>query len=137
MTTLTPQQLTAIKGEACRRDLKRFIREFWHVVEPSQPFQDGYHIDAICDHLANLKDIRNLVINIPPRMGKSTLICVLWFCWYWISNPSARFIYASYSLQLSTRDSIRCRTLIESDLYQAYYGHIFTLRPDQNTKTRF
>ena len=132
---LSQQEINALKGEAARRDLKRFIREFWFVVEPTTPFQEGYHVDAICDHLVHIRDIRNLIINMPPRMGKSTMICVLWFCWYWASSPSTRFIFSSYASQLSIRDSIRCRQLIESDLYQSYFGQVFSINED--TKAKF
>ncbi|MBN9658641.1 MAG: phage terminase large subunit [Acidobacteria bacterium] len=47
-----------------------------------------------------------------------------------------RSIYASYSAQLSTRDSVRCRRLIESDWYRTRWPHI-RLTSDQNQKTRF
>ncbi len=135
--TFHPTDITRIKGEAARRDLKRFIKEFWPVVEPVVPFQDGFHVDAICDHLTHLKEIRNLLINCPPRIGKSTIIGVLWFAWLWASFPSERFVYTSYSKDLATRDSVRSRGVVESDLYRSYYGHAFSLTSDQNTKTRF
>lgn len=135
--TFNPTDITRIKGEAARRDLKRFIKDFWNEVEPTTPFQDGYHVDAICDHLTHLKEIRNLLINCPPRIGKSTIIGVLWFAWYWATHPSERFVYSSYSRDLATRDSVRSRRVIESEQYRSYYGHSFTLTSDQNTKTRF
>ena len=120
-----------------RESLKAFIQYFWHIVEPSNPFIPGYHVDAICDHLAHLKEIRNLLINMPPRFAKSTICCVMFFAWYWITHPSCRFVFASYSNQLSIRDSVRSRRLIESDLFRAFYGNVFTLTSDQNTKHRF
>jgi hypothetical protein len=38
---------------------------------------------------------------------------------------------------LSIRDSVKCRTLIESPWYQRFWGDCFALASDQNTKTRF
>lgn len=133
---LTPEQIKQLKGEPPRRSLKQFIRAFWHVIQPQAKLVEGYFLDAIVEHLEHIKDVRNLLICLPPRMGKSTLCC-LWFAWYWITHPEARFLFASYSLQLSTRDSLYSRRVIESDLYKSYYGHLFTLTTDQNTKTRF
>src|SRR5262249_38441119 len=38
---------------------------------------------------------------------------------------------------LVTRDSVACRRLIQSDEYQAAWGHIFHMTSDQNVKTLF
>src|SRR5271170_5125659 len=60
------------------RDLRRFVRLAWHVVEPATPFIEGWHIDAVCEHLMAVSrgDIRNLLINIPPRHMKSLAVGV-------------------------------------------------------------
>ena len=44
---------------------------------------------------------------------------------------------ASYAHSLSVRDSVKCRRLIESALYQRRWGGRFELTSDQNTKVRF
>ncbi len=126
-----------LRAELCRKDLQEFIKHLWHVVEPSQPFIENYHIDALCDHLANIDQIGNLLICMPPGFAKSLLVSVFFPAWRWISNPAERFIYASHSASLAQRDSLRCRRVIESPLYQQYYGHLFKLTEDQNTKTRY
>jgi len=128
-----------IKGELSRRSLKEFIKFFWPIVEPAGQFVDGFHLDAICDHLVALtkRDIKNLIINIPPRHCKSTLCSVVFPAWQWLHNPSEQFLYTSYSINLAERDSTRCRRLIDSDLYRKCYGERFTLTEDQNTKRRF
>jgi predicted phage terminase large subunit-like protein len=131
--------LELIQGEKARRSFKEFVRLFWPVVEPATPFVDGWHVDAVCQHLEALKDgtVRNVLINIPPRHGKSLLVAVFFPAWLWLHNPSHRFLCSSYSLQLSIRDSVKCRRLIESPLYQKCYGHIFQLTSDENRKQRF
>lgn len=134
---LSAKQITEFKAEASRRDLKRFIKEFWCIVEPTVPFVDGYHVDAICDHLANIEEIENLLICMPPGFAKSLLVSVFFPCWWWATKPSDRFIYASHSLSLSERDSMKCRRIIGSDLYQSYYRHVFQISDDQDTKRRF
>ncbi len=134
---LTPEHITAVRAEASRRDLKRFVKEFWNVVEPSVPFVDGYHVDAICDHLAHIEDIENLLICMPPGCAKSLKVSVMFPCWWWTTHPSDRFLFASHSLSLSERDSMKCRRIIGSDLYQSYYRHVFRISDDQDTKRRF
>jgi predicted phage terminase large subunit-like protein len=128
-----------IIGELSRRSLKQFIKHFWPIVEPSSPFVDGWHIDAICDHLVALtkRQIRNLLINLPPRHCKSTLCSVIFPAWQWLHSPGEKFLYTSYAFQLAERDSVRCRRLIDSSLYQKCYGHLYKMSEDQNTKRRF
>jgi len=115
------------------------VRQAWPVIEPLTPFVPGWHIDAIVDHLEAVTrgDIRNLLINVPPRHMKSLLVSVLWPAWEWILHPERRWLYSSYTASLSIRDSVKCRTLIESPWYQRFWGDRYALASDQNTKTRF
>ena len=55
-------------------------------MEPSTPFVPGFHIDAIIEHLEAVTrgQIRNLLINVPPRHMKSLLVSVFWPAWEWI-----------------------------------------------------
>src|SRR5580698_2097973 len=125
-----------IERERAARSLREFVRQAWHVIEPSAPFVPGFHIDAIIDHLEAVTrgDIRNLLINIPPRHMKSLLVSVLWPAWEWIQHPERRWLFSSYAATLSIRDSVKCRTLIESPWYQRFWGDRYALESDQNTK---
>lgn len=115
------------------------MRDAWHVVEPATPYVHGWHIDAICGHLeaATFGQIRNLIINIPPRCMKSLLVCVFWPTWVWTFRPESRWVFASYSDRLTIRDSLKCRRIIDSPWYQRNFGHVFRLAGDQNQKARF
>lgn len=126
-------------GGTPRIDLRTFIAEAWHVVEPATPYVPGWHLDAIADHLEAVTrgEIRNLIINIPPRHMKSLSVCVFWPCWAWTTTPAMRWLFSSYSDRLATRDSLKCRRLIQSPWYQARWGSMFRLTGDQNEKTRF
>ena len=57
--------------------------------------------------------------------------------WTWATQPSKKFLYASYSASLSIRDSTKCRRLIDSPWYQAHFGDKFHLSGDMNQKSRF
>ncbi len=128
-----------VQAEEAKRRLADFVRFGWHVVEPSTPFVSGFHIDAICEHLEAVSrgQIRNLLINIPPRHMKSLAVSVFWPAWEWIAAPHSRWLFASYAASLSVRDSLKCRRLILSPWYQRHFGDCFTLTGDQNEKTRF
>jgi len=133
----------AIRYEKDRRiasaSLYEFVKQSWHVVEPGVPFVHGWHIQEICEHLEAIStgEIRKLLINIPPRHSKSTIVSVIWPMWEWLTDPSQKFLAASYSGSLSIRDNIKARRLVLSPWYQERWGHMFRLSGDQNAKQRF
>ncbi len=123
--------LRTVEAEEMRRDLKKFVIGAWKYVDPA-PFVDGWCLDAICEHLMALSKgyFRFLLINIPPRHSKSTICSVLWPVWGWLQKPDERFLCASYSLDLSTRDNLKKRNLIDSQWFQDRYGQDFKLATD-------
>lgn len=125
------------KKELCTRSFYHFVKEFWTTCE--RKFVDGWHIKAICDHLQALYEgrIRNLLINIPPRHGKSLLINVFFPAWCWAKNPEKRFLFFSYAKSLTIRDSLKCRQVIQSEKFKNMFGDMFSLLKDQNAKGRF
>lgn len=122
-----------------------FLRNAWKYIDASR-WQDGWAMEAIAEHLQAVTDgeIRRLIINVPPRCGKSSLVSVAFPAWAWAqsqisptSGPGVQFLCASYAQQLVLRDSVKCRRLIESPWYQGLWGDRFQLSGDQNTKSRF
>jgi predicted phage terminase large subunit-like protein len=123
-----PSLREQVQAEKARRSLSQFIRQAWHLVDPAE-YVHGWIIDAIAEHLMAVTagQIRDLLITVPPRHAKSTSVAVMWFCWSWIDHPQTRWLYASYSLSLSERDSRKCRTILESPWYQRNFGGSFKL----------
>ena len=116
-----------------------FIKQAWHAIEGSVPFIDNWHIQAIAEHLEACyrRDIKNLLINIPPRTSKSTIISVMFPAWVWLRNPEERFMYASYASALSNEHGYKCRTLITSNWYQERFSKFYQLSKDQKAKGFF
>ena len=106
--------------------LPKFVELAWDIVEPSQPFIGGWHIDEICYHLTAVSagDIRNLLINIPPGMSKSLLACVFWGVHDWIQNTDRKWMFGSFDGGLTIRDSRRALGLVESEWFQARWPHV-------------
>lgn len=128
-----------VLAEQARRSLARFVKDAWPVVEPGTLFVNGWHLQAITQHLQAVfqGSIRNLLITMPPRHCKSLSVSVFFPCWVWLTRPAWRFLFASYAQTLSIRDSVKCRRLIESPWYQTRWGHLYHLTSDQNQKIRF
>lgn len=119
--------------------LAEFVRGAWHVVEPGRELVWNWHIDAICEHLEGVSrgDIRQLIVNVPPRHMKSLLVSVFWPAWEWHYMPWTRWLYASFAEKLSKRDAVKTRRLIGSPWYRRRWGHVYSLTSDQNEKLRY
>jgi predicted phage terminase large subunit-like protein len=100
-----------------------FVIEAWHVLEPETEFVDGWHVQAICQHLEAVTDgrITRLLINVPPGSMKSLLVSVLWPAWEWGPRnlPGKRYISTSFNEDNVSRDTRKTRDLIQSEWYQA------------------
>lgn len=128
-----------IEAEMAKRKLREFLRVVWPLFNPGTPFQNNWHLDAMCDHLEAVfrNQIRRLVINLPPRIGKSSVVSVAFPAWCWTNRPEYKAIYSSYAGSLATRDSVSTRSVIMSPWYRRHYGHLFRLTDDTNLKMRF
>jgi predicted phage terminase large subunit-like protein len=115
------------------------MRVAWPTAEPATQYVHGWHLDAIAEHLQAVSQgqIQRLLINMPPRHMKSLAVSVFWPAWEWITRPGLRYLCASYAQTLSTRDSVKCRRLIQSPWYQRRWADRFNLTGDQNSKLRF
>jgi len=70
-----------------------------------------------------LQDVYNgkckrLIINIPPRYGKTELAVKSFIAWSLAKNPQSKFIHLSYSSDLALDNSSQTKEYIESDAYQ-------------------
>jgi predicted phage terminase large subunit-like protein len=125
--------------EECEDNLVSFMAAGWHVLEPANPFKSNFHIDAIAEFLTAITygQIRNGVINIPPRHAKSLTISVFWPTWEWLKQPSLRYITSAYRTALARRDNGKALQLIESPWFQKRWGHQVRIRKDMRSKSRF
>lgn len=124
--------------EKAEKSFYEFVRQSWHVIK-GDDFYDGWHIGAMCEHAEALfrREILRLIINVPPRTTKSTVLSIMLPAWIWIHKPEEQFLYASHSRDLAHEHSILSRQLITSEWYQARWGYKFRLIDDQNTKGKF
>lgn len=122
-----------------RGKLHTFLAQAWPIFEGGREFTDGWAIGAISEHLQAVieGEIKDLLINQPPRTTKSSLCAVCLTPWTWIHFPSTQFFYTSYSDKLSIRDHVKARRLIESSWYQTRWRDAYQLTDDQNTKIRY
>jgi predicted phage terminase large subunit-like protein len=138
------RMLSDLEAHDYEDSLYEFLKAGWRYIDPN-PFVDSWHLGAIAEHLQAVCDgeITRLIINQPPRTSKSSML-VAFDPWVWAqrdttdtSGPGVQFLHASYAQNLSIRDSVKTRRMIESPWYQRYWGHRVQITSDQNTKIRF
>lgn len=124
-----------LQNESNNISLREYIKRVWPIIDGSK-YIHNWHIDCLADHLEALyqRQIKKLIICIPPRMGKSQICSVAYPTWVWTKDPSTQIYTASYSKELCDRDAWRSRLLIQSSWYQKRWGDLFTLAQDSNRK---
>lgn len=127
-----------IEKALCEKSLMFFMETFWPVVNGS-PFKQGWHLEAICEHLEAVSEcqIRRLMINGPPRSSKSTPASVFWPVWDWIKRPYRTWLTAGNTQRLAVGFNYFSRAIIRSEKFQKYWGHIFQLALDNDLKTQY
>jgi predicted phage terminase large subunit-like protein len=132
-----PEILVRVRAEAARRSFKEFVKQAWPVIEPGTPLIWGWSMDAVVEHLEAVvrRDIKRLVITVPPGASKSKLTRVLLPPWQWVSDPYHKFLSASYALDLTIRDNLEARRVVTSDWYQDTFG--LKIAEDDGGKTGF
>jgi predicted phage terminase large subunit-like protein len=139
LAAIDRELLARVDTLLAEKSLYDFVRQAWHVVEPGKQLRDNWHISLICAMLERVyhRDARRLIINIPPRCMKSTLVSVMFPVWCWLQDPTHQFLSISHNATLSTRDALKSRRLLQSPWFQQRWRGRFILTGDQNQKTRY
>ena len=123
----------------CEESLSHYVESAWSHFN-SSPFVHNWHVDAIADHLQAclLGDIKDLIISVPPRFGKSSLVSVAGPTWMWgpAGQPDTKFLTFSYGARLSMRDAGYSRQLMNCGWYRRRWSS-FHLLGDVNRQTRY
>lgn len=127
----------SIDRDKCRQSMKEFVHSAWSLVEPNSPLGWNWHLDEFCSVLESVYrgEIKRLIVNVPPGSSKSLFFSVFFNAWVWANNPSKRFLTASYTPDLTIRDNLRLRSIVQSEWYIDRFG--VKLSSDQNAKERF
>jgi predicted phage terminase large subunit-like protein len=132
--------MTEDEYAACEESLYAYYVAAWQFFD-SAPFRSSWHLEAVCEHVQACLEgsIPDLIINIPPRCSKSSIISVASPTWWWgpRNMPGTKFLTMSYGQDLSTRDSVRSRRLIQSRWYRNKWKDKFNLAYDVNLKKRY
>lgn len=121
-----------------RGSLVEFNKKVFATIDPATKYLHNWHIDLICEYLeaCTKKDIKRLIINIPPRHLKSILVTVGWPAWMLGRNPSEQIVASSYAGSLAIKHSVDCRTVLQALWYKNTFPAV-QLTDDMNMKSEF
>jgi len=121
-----------------RQDFCAFLEKAFYTITPGTRFDYNWHISAISEYLMACKrrEIKRLIINIPPRSLKSTIGTVAFPAFLLGHDPSTKIMAASYSKQLSIMHSVQCRLVMESEFYKRIFPRTI-ISPDDNQKASY
>jgi predicted phage terminase large subunit-like protein len=125
-------------GKFLKYNFKSFLLKCFYTLAPGTKFIDNWHIDLILEYLEEIErcHISRLIINVPPRSLKSTIISVSWPAWLLGQNPTRKIIVASYSLGLSLKHSQDTRLIMNSHWYKRLFP-LTRIAKGANEKSKF
>lgn len=114
---VTKEQRQVLMEEARRELARRTMGDFVLYVDDN--YRMNWHHRLLCDYLDKLacKEIRRLMVFMPPRHGKSELVSRKFPAYLLGRNPDTSIISCSYSADLASRMNRDVQRLIDSERY--------------------
>lgn len=106
-----------------RLDPSCFAEKVFTTLEPGTLFSHSWHLDHIAWQLQRVLrgEIRRLIINVPPRSGKSIAVTVALPMFALGHDPRRRIICVSHTAELARKFSIDRRTIALTPWYRALF----------------
>lgn len=98
------------------------------------PYPHIQKIVAVLEAVASGK-LKRVIINIPPRYGKTEVVVKMFIPWGLALNKMARFIHLSYSADLALNNSATSKEYIQSEIFQKMWP--MELKVDQQAKSNW
>lgn len=107
-------------------------RDFELSCPPSRP--SHYTTIAEALHGVLIGKTKRLIINVPPRYGKTEMV-IHFVAWALARYPASNFLYISYAHNLAARQTQYIRDIISLSQYKSLFG--IALRSDSQAKDYF
>lgn len=123
----------SVLREILLEDFTRYLKWSFKTKHNTKIILKEFHID-ICKSLVKVYsgDIKNLVINMPPRSGKTEIVNTF-IEWTLTKHPNSKYIMTSYSDTLVSNSSQQIRDIINSVEHSELFG-IATKKDTQSKK---
>ena len=104
---------------ALRNDYLLFIERCFATLEPGTPFQENWHLLAIAEQLRLIDEgtLKRLIINVPPRSGKSIMSTIGYSAWRHGRDPRTRIICVSSDDSLVRALAVSYQAIVKSEWF--------------------
>ena len=118
----TPSEYDALNA-ICRESLEAFTCKAFTIAEAGNQFEYNWHIGCIADHLQAVYkgEIDKLIINMPPRAGKTLSTSVALPAWAMGKTPTIKFMLTSFKAPLAENMTRKTRAVMKSDWYKSCF----------------
>lgn len=89
-------------------------------------FQRPEHIQTIIKALSKIEsgEIKRLMINVPPRFGKSYLVSTIFPTWYLGKNPDKNIIFSTYGQSLADDFGRQVRNIVQDEKFGFVFPNV-------------
>jgi len=123
---------------AISHNFNMFAEQVFQTLRSGKTYIETIATKLIIDSLLRMEhnEYNNLLINIPPRTLKSTIVSIAFTAWIFGKDPTAQVVCISYSDELAKDFSNATRKILESDWYQSAFPKT-KISQIKNTETKF
>lgn len=109
----------ALLNAAYRQSFTAFLQKAWAWIEGGEEIKWNWHLDAMAHRLNRVAkgEVNRLMINMPPRNGKSNITSAIWIAYMLGQNPKYNFVCVSYSNDLSVKLARICISIMTAPWY--------------------
>ncbi len=106
-----------------RQDFMAFFMKVFATLEPGIGFAPNWHYEHLAWQLERVRrgEVRRLIINVPPRSGKSVLASVAWPMFVLGQDPTRRLICVSHTEELARKFNVDRRTIAQQPWYRSLF----------------
>ena len=114
---------TTLLTELVRDDLASFTRLAFRAIAPGTDFRTLWFHRALWEKLRQVErgECRRLIVTVPPRSGKSTLVSVALPAWVLGRDPRRKLLCLSFGNDLARALAVQCREVVEAPWYREIF----------------
>lgn len=133
---IRPENTDFIRG-VLASDVLTFTRYFFKA-QFGRKFIVGKHHVAIANALGEVLrgECTRLIVNVPPRYGKTELVVKNFIAMGLALNPAAKFLHLSYSATLAEDNSVSVKDILNLDAYKRLFPAT-RIKEGADTKTKW
>lgn len=122
-----------LAAHLARTDLHNFLRCVIHVLYPKTAFRAYRYLEAMCKAAQDIADTDagRLLVTVPPRHFKSTVVSVALPAFLLGRDPSKEVLVATQSSEFATLHANQFRRVVESEIYRRLFPQA-TIDPRNN-----